>query len=78
MTFAGYSRVSQPYLIPWEAVGWPRKVWEAIALPPFFCQDGAQDVFKIDERIGGGGGGCSKSSEKFWKMIDQHQKQQAL
>ena len=45
-------------------------------LSPIFCNDGAREFFKIDEKIGRGG--SSKSSEKFLKITDQHQYQQAL
>ena len=37
---------------------------------PPFCQDGARDFFKIDEKIVGGGN--SNSSKQSCKMIDQH------
>ena len=40
--------------------------------PYFFCQDCARDFLKIDENAGEGGG-SSKSSKKFRKMMDQHQ-----
>ena len=43
---------------------------------PIICQDGAQELIKIDEEIGGEG--VRKSSGKFFKMIDPHQYQQAL
>ena len=40
---------------------------------PFSCKAGTRDIFKIYKTIGWGGVSSSKSSEKFRKMIDQHQ-----
>ena len=40
------------------------------ALAPHFCQHGAGDYAKVDEKIGGGGG-SSKASERYraWPKI---------
>ena len=37
-----------------EPVAWPWGLGRH--LPPLFCQDGARDFFKINEKIVGGGG----------------------
>ena len=54
-------------------MAWQPRVW-----PPLLYHDGARDSYNIDKKIGRVEGRSSKSSDKFWKMIDQHEYQKAL
>ena len=54
-----------------------RRIYGELPRPLIFCQDGAWDFFKINDKIAAGKG-SRKSSKKLLKMINQKQYLQAL